>query len=206
MAQVVRARLCPVGLLQDLSITGASLAAHSIPRVPSAPCSPVMLSVGRHGRMTQLSHGSEPQRVLRPHLSPVLFEQWLCSFLPSSPPTLPAWWLSKAARNNPCPSQAGGCRVTWVGIGHCWDTSAAWHMEMQSKCKQMAVPSHSKHLCGLQERPTFSGKGKKEMLTVYETPGLCCMLSYGITKLSSAAARDVSWRASANENAREGGL
>lgn len=128
------------------------------------------------------------------------------SFLPSSPPTLPAWWLSKAARNNPCPSQGGGCRVTWVGIGHCWDTSAAWHMEMQSKCKQMAVPSHSKHLCGLQERPTFSGKGKKEMLTVYETPGLCCMLSYGITKLSSAAARDVSWRASANENAREGGL
>lgn len=70
MAQVVRARLCSVGLLQDLSITGASLAAHSIPRVPSAPCSPVMLSVGRHGRMTQLSHGSELQRVLSPHLPP----------------------------------------------------------------------------------------------------------------------------------------
>lgn len=148
-----------------------------------------------------------------PNSPPVLCEQWLCSFLPSSPPTLPAEWLSKAARNNPHPLQGGGCSVTWVGIGHCWDTSAVWHMEMQSKCKQMAAPSHSKHLCGLQERGIFSRKGKKEMLTVNETPGLCCMLSYdwagganGITKLSSAAARDVSCRASASENAGGGRL
>lgn len=60
MVQVVRARLCPVVVVLDLSITDALLAAHSIPCVPSVPCSPVMLSAGTRGPMTQLSYASVP--------------------------------------------------------------------------------------------------------------------------------------------------
>lgn len=94
-----------------LSNVNPSLSAHGISRVPSGPCSPVMLSGGRVAAGCPTGRGLFPPHHSGYVAAPAVSEQQPCSlpsFLPSLPSCSAARQLSKAAKNNLCPLQGGG--------------------------------------------------------------------------------------------------